>query len=312
MKDELYNVLGLTRSATDDDIRKAYRKLAKRYHPDVNPNDAKAEEMFKKVGAAYAILSDAEKREQYDAGMIGADGEPVMRQGWPGAGAGAGAGGPGGGTRWEWRSTGQGHADADDIFSDLFRSMGGDGRQTGQGFGGSGFGGQTRRARGRDVAYTLTVPFVQAAVGGKRPIKLIDGRTITVTIPEGVDDGQTLRLRGQGEQGRAGGPAGDALVEIHVQPDSRFERHGKDIHADLKVGLREAVLGGRVTAQTVHGPVSVSVKPNTSSGTRMRLKGKGIDGGDHYARVMIALPAEKDPELTAFVKNWQQATSDQA
>jgi DnaJ-class molecular chaperone len=141
-------------------------------------------------------------------------------------------------------------------------------------------------------------------------LRLVDGRTVTVTVPKGVEDGQSLRLRGQGEKGGFGGPSGDALIEIHVERDPRFERNGNDIHGDLKIGLREAVLGGKVTADTVHGPVAVKITPNTSSGSRLRLKGKGINGGDHYARVMILLPSKADAELADFVRNWQGASSE--
>lgn len=296
MADDPYEILGVPRSATDEEIRRAYLKLVKELHPDVNPAKA-AEERFKKVTAAHDILGDPERRRQYDAGEIDASGEP--RRTWRphGAGAGAGAGARGrGGPIFE---------DFGDVFSDIFS--------------GGGFGGAARGARGagfsmrgRDVRYTLDVDFLEAVQGAKKRVTLPDAGVLDLTVPEGVADGQVLRLRGRGEPGLAGGEAGDALVEIRVRPHRDFRREGDDILVEVPISLDEAVLGGKVEVPTPGGRVQLTVPKGTSSGQVLRLKGKGVRNattgatGDELVTVKIVLPETIDDSLSYFLSEWRQ------
>jgi len=237
MAEDPYKVLGVQRDASDDDIRSAYRKLAKELHPDLNPaNRASAEERFKKVSAAYEIVGDATKRGQYDRGEIDANGE--QRRTYQRAHS----GGPRGGAR-----PGE-EFGFSDIFSDLF----GAGRR---GEGASSFG-----MRGRDVRYTLEVDFLEAATGAKKRVTMPDGGVLDITVPEGVADGQTLRLKGQGAAGPRGGEAGDALVEIKVRQHALFKRSGDDIVLELPVTLDEAVLGAKIEVQTISGRPTLRIR----------------------------------------------------
>jgi DnaJ-class molecular chaperone len=291
MADDPYEVLGVPRSATDDQIRKAYLKLVKELHPDVNPSKA-AEERFKKVTAAHDILGDPERRRQFDMGEIDASGEP-RRPTWRtyGAGAGAGAGARGrGGPIFE---------DFGDMFSDIFSGRGG---TRGGGF----------AMRGRDVRYTLDVDFVEAVQGAKKRVTLPDNGVLDLTVPAGVADGQVLRLRGRGEAGVAGGEPGDALVEIHVRPHRDFRREGDDILIEVPITIDEAVLGGKVEVPTVGGRVQLTIPKGTSSGQVLRLKGKGVRNattgatGDELVTVRIVLPETIDDSLSYFLSEWRQ------
>lgn len=299
-----YIVLGVSPAASDSDIRAAFRKLAKQHHPDRNPGDKKAEEKFKEVSAAFDILGDPERRKKFDRGEIDEDGRergPFGRYSGPGAGAGGTSGGA-------YRSTygnasGASFDDLGDIFADLF----GAGRRPGAGphFGGEG----ARMARGRDLRYRLEIEFLDAANGATKRVTMPDGKTLDITVPAGLEDGQTLRLKGQGERPPGGGLPGDVYVEVKVKPHETFTRDGADIHVEAPVGLREAVLGGKITVPTVSGDVSVSVPKNSSSGAVLRLKGRGApDGkggrGDQYVKLKIVLPEGGDAELEAFVKGW--------
>lgn len=294
MAEDPYKVLGVQRDAADDDIRRAYRKLAKELHPDLNPsNRATAEERFKKVSAAYEIIGDATKRGQYDRGEIDANGE--QRRTYQRAHSGAGPfGGRGGGAR-----PGE-EFGFSDIFSDLF----GAGRR---GEGASGFG-----MRGRDVRYTLEVDFLEAATGAKKRVTMPDGGVLDITVPEGVADGQTLRLKGQGSPGPRGSEAGDALVEIKVRPHALFKRSGDDIVLELPITVDEAVLGAKIEVQTISGRVQVTMPKGTSSGRVFRLKGKGVrnsttgNTGDQLVSVRIVLPETIDSELSYFMQEWRQ------
>jgi DnaJ-class molecular chaperone len=292
MAEDPYKVLGVQRDASDDDIRSAYRKLAKELHPDLNPtNRASAEERFKKVSAAYEIVGDATKRGQYDRGEIDANGE--QRRTYQRAHS----GGPRGGAR-----PGE-EFGFSDIFSDLF----GAGRR---GEGASSFG-----MRGRDVRYTLEVDFLEAATGAKKRVTMPDGGVLDITVPEGVADGQTLRLKGQGAAGPRGGEAGDALVEIKVRQHALFKRSGDDIVLELPVTLDEAVLGAKIEVQTISGRVQLTVPKGTSSGRVFRLKGKGVrntttgNTGDQLVTVRIVLPETIDNELSYFMSEWRQKHS---
>jgi len=287
-----YATLGLSRTATADDIRRAYRKLAKELHPDVRPGDKAAEERFKRATAAFNLLSEPATKSRFDRGEIDADGNEQMafgagraRQGARAhAGAGAGAG-PGGA---------QDAFDLGDIFSDLF----------GPGFG-SGRGGGYSRMRGRDIRFSLEIDFLDAINGVRRRVSLAEGRTLDVAIPAGVETGQVMRLKGQGAPGIQGGPAGDALVELTVRPHPFFRREGQDLHMDMNISLTEAVEGARVQAPTPTGPVTLTIPAGSNTGKTLRLKGKGVAGqGDQFVRLQVVLPDVADEELKKFVKKW--------
>jgi DnaJ-class molecular chaperone len=293
-----YTVLGVPRSASDADIKKAFRKLAKDNHPDRNANDPKALERFKEANLAYELLSDTTKRGQFDRGEIGPDGQPVN----PFAGGGGGFnprdfGGGGGG-----RSAGGG-ADfagaADDLFAELFG-----GRSP---FGGSAGGrGFRTQVRGPDVAYRLTVPFVDAVQLTPQRVTLRSGQTIEIKLPAGLESGKQVRLSGKGEPG-PGGP-GDAIVTIEIAPHRAFTRDGDDVLLTLPIKLDEAVLGAKVRMPTPEGPVSLSIPPGTPSGKMFRLKGRGFrrlnaTRGDQLVTVQIDIPPD-DEALKAFASSF--------
>ncbi len=290
-----YAVLGLAPSASDAEIRAAFRKLAKQHHPDRNPDDKKSEDKFKEVSAAFDIVGDSDRRKKFDRGEIDEDGRerssPFGQ--WSGRGGPqGGAHGPGGGPE-----SGASFEDLSDIFSDLFGARRG--------------GPQTRPQRGRDVRYRLEVDFLDAALGAKKRVTMPDGRNLDLAIPAGLDDGQTLRLKGQGEKAPAG--AGDVYVEVKVKAHALFERKGSDIYVETPISLKEAVLGGKITAPTIDGEVAVTVPKNSSSGTVLRLRGRGIakgknaPAGDQYVKLKIVLPVGGDEEHEEFVKQWKGA-----
>ena len=300
MANDPYQELGVPRSADADALRKSFRKLAKELHPDRNPGDPKAEERFKRVSAAFDILGDPEKKAKFDRGEIDADGRETVRgfdprgpgggfgRGPAGGFAGAGQGPQGGfGARFEG-------ADLEDILGDIF-TRGGPGPRP------SGFG----ASKGADVRSRLEIDLEEAVRGGAKRVAFPDGRQLDVTIPKGAYDGQTLRLRGQGQPGRAG--AGDALVELAVRPHPIYRRDGADLHMDLPVTLYDAVLGAKVQASTPEGDVTLTVPRGSTSGAVLRLKGRGaVDGqtgrrGDLFAKLIVALP-EDDPDLAALAE----------
>jgi DnaJ-class molecular chaperone len=298
MADDPYKVLGVARDASDEDIRSAYRKLAKELHPDMNPaNRAVSEERFKKVSAAYDIVGDPEKRGKYDRGEIDANGEPRRTYQRAHAGGGPFSGRAGGG-REEFGGFG-------DIFSDLF----GRGRER-YGDAGSPFG-----MRGRDVRYTLEVDFLEAAGGAKKRVTMPDGGVLDLSVPEGVLDGQVLRLKGKGQPGPRGSEAGDALIEIKVRPHAQFRRMGDDIMFDVPITIDEAVLGAKIEVPTISGRVQLTIPKGTSSGRVFRLKGKGVNNaalrhvGDQLVTVRIVLPDTIDNELSYFLSEWRQKHS---
>lgn len=274
-----YELLGVEQDATIDEIKKAYRKNALKYHPDKNPGDAEAEAKFKEFAVAFETLSNAEKRQEYDDMLAGRIPH----------------------SQTQWASGGMGSMSMDEIlrrFGDIFEGSG-FGGFGGGGFGG-GFGGGRRQAGphpGRDVETELKVPFLTAAVGGEIDVTLTSSsggkpRRIGIKIPAGVEDGSTLRLRGLGDPGLRGGPAGDLLVQIRIQPHPGFTRKGNNIVSDLQVPVTTAVLGGKVPVTTLRGEVVLTIPPGTSSGRQLRLKGQGIGDGDHLVRILVTVPKE--------------------
>jgi DnaJ-class molecular chaperone len=288
-----YAALGVPKSSSAEEIRKAYRKLAKELHPDVRPNDKATAERFKRVTAAFNLLTDEALRVRFDRGEIDADGNerPQFQPGGFGGYAGARARGNAGG-----RS---------DVFEDLFDGLFSRGAGGARGF---------NMQRGEDVRYRMEVDFLDAVNGGRRRVTMSDGRSLDLAIPAGLNSGQTLRLKGQGLPGAGGGPAGDALVEITVGQHALFKREGDDVRMDLRISLAEAVEGGKVPVNTPQGPVSLSVPPGSNSGDLLKLRGKGVqvrpNPGDLLVRLMIVLPRKDDSELRAFVKNWSGRKSD--
>lgn len=290
MSDDPYTLLGVGRTASQDEIKKRYRELAKKMHPDLNPDQPDVGERFKSITAAYDLLSDPERRGRFDRGEIDASGQERPEQRFyreyaedPAAGR---------------HYAREGFSDDESLrgfFSDLF---GGRGE------------GVRMRARGADVAYTLPIGFLEAAKGARKRVTIGDGHHIDLTIPAGVRDHQTLRLKGQGMPGYEGGPAGDAYVEVHIQPHAFFERKDNDIQLELPVSLAEAVLGGRIQVPTIDGPVAMTVPKGSNTGTTLRLRGKGIldpksgQRGDQYVHLEIVLPKTPDDQLEQLVERW--------
>jgi DnaJ-class molecular chaperone len=289
-----YTTLGVKKDATQDEIQKAYRRLAKKLHPDLNPGNKVAEEKFKEVSAAYDLLGDPDKRARFDRGEIDASGMERPRQqyyrdfadqdGWSAY------------TNSSGFSDFGDYAGTEDILSEIF------GRQ----------GRAARRRRGQDVRYHLDLSFLDAVNGGKQSIVLPDGTTLEVNIPPGTRDGQILRLRGKGRPAAGDGQPGDALIEISVQPHPYFTSKGDDIYLDLPISLKEAVLGAKVRVPTPGGAVTVAVPKWSNTGRVLRLKGRGVprpDGskGDEYVTLKLMLPQKPDSKLEAFVAGWQPA-----
>jgi len=286
-----YELLGVKPDASADEIRKAYRKLAKQFHPDINPGKPEAEARFKEISAAYDLLSDSDKRARYDRGEIDETGAERPPRGYYRSQA-EGAQG--------WRYQPEGEMDLSDL-EDLFAAYGSAGRGR-RGEAGAGF-----RARGADRHFTLTVDFVTAATGGKQRLSLAPEEWLDVTIPAGVEDGQVLRLRGKGGPGFGGGTSGDALIGVHVAAHPLFRRDGDNVLLELPVSLAEAVLGARVSAPTVTGPVTMTIPTGSDTGRQLRLRGKGIQKkspGDEIVTLKVFIGPSSDPELAAFLEKW--------
>ena len=285
MANDPYQELGVARSASADEVRKAFRKLAKKHHPDANPGNKAAEERFKRVSGAFDLLGDVEKRRKFDAGDIDADGREVMR-GYAGANP---FGQEGGG----FRSAQFDNVDLSDILGEMF------GRQ----------GGARGPSRGGDLRARVDISLEDAIRGGRTRLAFSDGRTLDVTIPKGAAEGQVLRLKGQGAPGRAG--PGDALIELAIRPHPLYRREGDTLVMDLPISVPDAVLGGKVEAPTPDGPVTLSVPKGSNSGRTLRLKGKGLatargGRGDLLVRLLVALPDPPGEDLERFAEAWRR------
>jgi DnaJ-class molecular chaperone len=297
-----YEVLGVKPDATAEEIRKAYRKLAKQFHPDLNPGKPAAEARFKAVSAAHDILSDPEKRARYDRGEIDESGAERPRYSYRPHAEGAQG----------WKYQPEGEMDVGDL-DDLFEMFGRGGQRGGaRGRTRGGRGGEGFSMPGPDRHYSLTIDFVTAATGGKQRLALSPDEWLDLTIPPGIEEGQILRLKGKGGPGFGGGAAGDALIEVHIAPHPFFRREGDDIHLELPVSLSEAVLGARVPVPTVTGPVTMAIPKGSDTGARLRLRGRGIHRkrqgkevtGDQYVTLKVVIGASDDPDLAKFLEDW--------
>jgi DnaJ-class molecular chaperone len=306
-----YEVLGVTKNASEAEIKKAFRTLAKKHHPDTKSGDKSAKQKFQEIGAAYEIVGDKAKRAKFDAGQIDAQGNPKgfdprahgFDQGFP-FGQGGGQSGQGPGDfhfTWTGRGDKPGATEGfrpEDLFADLFG-------------GGAGRGRRAQPQHGQDFEVQTTVAFEVAAGGGTRRVVLPNGEQIDVRIPPGLKDGQMIRLKGRGGAGRNGGPPGDVLIHVEVAPHPYLTRDGLDLKIDLPVSLQEAVLGGKVPVRTLSGTVALSIPPGSNSGKVLRLKGKGIPGsgqertGDLYVRLIVTLPDGEDADLKSFAERWR-------
>lgn len=283
MKDA-YQILGVARNASIDQIKRAYRKLARERHPDLDPSNPKADDDFKELTAAYEVLSDKDRRQRHDDGDIDATGAPIRKTRTTG---------------YDANGRAQTRPKKPDPFAKFRRKK----REQ-----------DAIRINGANVNYTLTLNMAEAAQGGVKYISMTNGKRLKVSIPKNTPDGQVLRLKGQGMPGMGGGGNGDALVSIAIENDPRFRIDGQDVHVEVPVPLAIAVLGGKITAPTLTGDVSVSIPENSNSGTTLRLRGKGLpgvtattDAGDQFVTLKIMLPNKPDSELQAFVKTWAGA-----
>ncbi|MBQ9732413.1 MAG: J domain-containing protein [Alphaproteobacteria bacterium] len=292
MNKNLYHILGVSKSSSEAEIKSAYRKLARKYHPDLNKDNPEAAEKFKEISSAYDILGDKEKRQKYDNNEIDSDGKPTGF----GAGFGSNPFGQGGG----YYSTGGGDFDFSSIFgSDIFSQFTG-GRG---GFQGGGFSSSPRRPRkGEDINYSMRIDFLSAARGDEKNVN-INGKNINVKIPEGTTDGQTLRLKGLGHPSINGGSAGDVLITLNIDKHPYFIRDGNNIVIELPITIKEAVLGAKVTVPTISGKVAVNIPAYASSQEKLRLKGKGIKGGDQIIILNIVSPDKPDKKLEEVLRN---------
>ena len=284
-----YQILGVSRSATQDEIRKAYLRLAKKNHPDLHPGDKSAEARFKEIALANDIVGDEKNRARFDNGEIDASGAERPQQPEREFYRQHAEARPG--FKYERRSNGTVHGD-DDLFADLF------GRRS-----------DRTSARGADVGYTFSVAFIEAINGAKKRVVMADGKALDVTIPPGLKDGQTLRLRGQGHPGFGGADPGDALVEVHVGPHPIFRREGSNIRSTLAVTAGEALAGAKVRVDTVSGVVDLAIPKGSNTGTVLRLRGKGVPSkdksGDHLVGLQIFLPEHPDEDLVRCITDWE-------
>jgi len=292
-----YEVLGVDRKASEKEIRDAYRRLAKENHPDLHPGDKSAEERFKEISFAYDLLKDPEKRLRYDQGEIDASGQENPERSFYRAYADTGDG-----AKYARYEDFADFMDKGDVFADLFRHAG-EGQRS------------HIKMQGANTSYTLQIELLDAANGAKKRITMPDGNVLDVTIPEGVRDRQTIRLKGKGQPGYGGGSPGDAYIEIHIKPHGFYRRKDNNIHITLPITLSEAVLGGKIDVPTIKGKVSMTVPKGSNTGTTLRLKGRGIldaktkQSGDQYVELQVVLPEEADQTLEDFVSKWAPANS---
>lgn len=277
-----YTILGVHSNASQGVIKKEYRRLARENHPDTKPGDVRAENHFKEISNAYAILSSPAKRKKFDAGQLDANGNETN------TGFGFGSG-----FSKTKRTNSGGKSRFDHFFRDRAKKS-------------------SIKAKGANVTYTLAVPFIEAALGVNKTVRMANNKTLKISLPAGTIEGQVLRLKSQGMKGIGGGVDGDALVEIQITPHGLFERTGLDIFSEIPVAINEAMFGGPVETQTIHGTVSLKVPENSNSGTRLRLKGRGIkttDGkiGDQYVTLKVMLPEKRDKTFSDFIRTWVRA-----
>jgi len=277
-----YEILGLERSADEATIKAAYRRLAKRHHPDLHPGDPKAAERFQELNGANDLLSDPERRARFDRGEIDAEGHEVPPRGPFYRDFQEGVGGRG-------DSAGFTEDDIAEFFARQFNAR---------------HGGGAFRAPGADLHYALTLGFLDAANGTSRRVLLPDGRALDVKIPAGIEDGHTIRLKGQGRPGIGGGAAGDALIDVAVAPHPFLHRSGDDVIVNLPVTLREAVLGASVSVPTIKGHVKLTIPAGSGDGSRLRLRGRGIREGHQYVELKVMFPPGEEPALAEFLRGW--------
>jgi DnaJ-class molecular chaperone len=275
-----YDILGVKKDASEADIKVAYRKLARKHHPDLNPNDKNAAEKFKEINTANALLSDKEKRAAFDRGEIDMEGQPQYHQKQQ--------------TYRDFANGPQGsryHPNGGDFnFEDLFAGLGG--RAGSAGF---------NRSPPADAHYNIEVDFLEAAIGAKKRVTMPDGKGLEINIPEGIEEGQQLRLKGQGAL-----PSGHAYITVQIRSHPFFTRKGKDITIELPISLPESVLGGQIEVPTIHGFVEMTIPKGANSGTTLRLKGKGIKAGDQYVKLKLVMPKEIDAELEEAIRKWSE------
>jgi DnaJ-class molecular chaperone len=299
-----YEVLGVSKKASAADIKRAFRSLAKKFHPDAHGNDPKKAKRFQEISAANEVIGDKEKRAQYDRGEIDGSGQPrgfdPRAQGFGGFQSGGFEGGPGG---FDFRTAKSGSFRAEDIFSDILGGLGGGaGRSRPR---------RPRPAKGEDVRLAATITLEEAVGGGTRRLKIRGGKQLEVRIPVAVKDGQQIRLRGKGGKGLNGGPAGDVLITINLAPHPLFTRDGQNLRLELAISLKEAIFGGNVEVPTLSGPVSLTIPSHSNSGRVLRLKVKGLPRGDEktlgdlYVRLSVTLPDTPDAKLDDFVRTWE-------
>jgi len=285
-----YDILGVKKTADDKEIKSSYRKLAKKYHPDLNPGNKEADDKFKEISIAYDLLHDKNKRAAYDRGEIDMDGNPQYQQQqqyYKDF-----AEGPQG-QRYYYSGNGGdfNQEDIENIFGSFF-SGGVGGRKAGF------------KAQPSDAHYAIEVDFIESVKGAKKRVTMPDGKVLDISIPAGAKDGQKLRLKGQGAPGNVNQAAGDAYIEMHISPHSFYTRKGNDIHIEVPIGIHESILGSKITVPTIHGKVEMSLPKGISSGNTLRLKGKGVKGGDQYVHVVLTMPEKLDNTLEDNIKKW--------
>lgn len=315
-----YKVLGVSTSASQDEIKAAYRKLAKKYHPDLNQGDEAVARQFQEISTAYDLLGDPAKRKRYDRGQIDPDGRErrgrgsFWTKGWKARSGYTGDAGSKRGNTFDFDDDFEFEPGSGDPIDEILKQW--RASKTGAGgserpAGGAGAGARTGpKKSSQDLRYRLKVPFIEAVAGIKKRVTLSDGKVVNLTIPPATEDGTVLRLKGQGKPASGALPAGDAYLELNVDPHPHFTRDGNDILLDLPISLQEALLGASVTVPTVHGSVSLKIPKGSNGGKRMRLRGKGVpakgggEAGDQYVTLRLVLPDTPDAELTQFIEKW--------